>query len=285
MARPWRQRLAPVLALGLVLCVALVASAFGVDKPDARTSCPLSSGGCPSLQSLQVVIDAAVRPQALPKHQMAPVALEFQSKVSTSNGTHPSALREMVIDLDRDIALDSRGLPVCHFGRRDIRRSLAQIGKICDDAVVGRGHAVFEIELSEGPIRIASKVIVFSVGATGGQAPKLIAAAEVDVPAPTIVATAIEVSRAHIGDFGLRAVVKVPVVAGGSGSLLGFKLRLRRLFDRSGSRESLVAARCADGSFNIGFPKLLFRNEAHTPGVASTTLIRGGIEVPCSRLL
>ena len=280
-SRP-RRWLVLALAFGLVPCIGIAAGALAAE--DTRSTCLRSSDAppaCPGFPPLQVTIDAAVRPQALPKHEIRPVALELESEVTASGGTHPSALREVVIDLDRDIALDSAGLPVCSGGWRDIRRSLGQVAKLCHDAIVGRGRANFEIEFPEqGPIKTASKVIVFNAAAKGASA-HLVADAEVDVPAPTIVGMSIEVGRAHKGD-GPRAVVKVPPIAGGSGSLLGFHLRIKRLFGHGQRKKSLVTARCSDGAFKLGFPKILFRNEVHTPGIPSTTLMTGGLAIPCN---
>lgn len=279
-AQPRRQL---ALAFGLVLCAMIAASALALE--DARSTC-LRSGsaasGCPGFPALQVTIGAAVMPRALPSHEMRPVALELKGKIAANGDSHPSALREMVMDLDRDIALDSGGLPVCHRGGRDMRRSLGEVAKLCDDAIVGHGSAEFEIEFPEQqPIRTASKVVVFNSGGGAAAVASFSAVAEVTVPAPTLIAMPIELTRIHTGAFGLRAVAKVPVVAGGSGSLLSFELELRRGFDRRGSRANLVTARCPDGEFVFAVPELLFRNETHTPGVAPTTLMRGRVAVPC----
>lgn len=263
------------LAVGILLVAIAAGSAAGV------TTC-LRSSGVDCSGRLIVEMDGRISPEKLPRRAMHPVALELQGKFSTNGSAHPSALREMVVELDRDIALDARRLPVCRGGRRDIRRSLAQIAKLCHDAIVGRGRADFEVEFpQQRPIRVASRMIVFNQ-ATKGRAATLVAAAEVAVPAPTIVAMPIEVSRAHSRDFGLSAVMKVPVIAGGSGSLLDFRLRVKRLFGHGRQRKSLVTARCTDSVFKLGFPKILFRNEAHTPGVPSVTVFRGGLAIPCT---
>lgn len=280
----WLRSVVLVLGTGAVLCFPACGSALGAEQP--RISCILAAGstgnGCPPFPYLQVSMGAAIAPRNLPRHERRPVALELSGKVATTDATHPPALREMVVDLDRDIALDSAGLPVCRRGgRRDIRMTLGQIAKLCRDAIVGRGRIDFEFAFPEQrPLQTASKVIVFNAATKGGSA-HLVADAEVDVPAPTIVGMSIEVARAHKGD-GQRAVVKVPPIAGGSGSLFDFRLRIRRSFVYGRQRESLVSARCSDGAFKLGFPKILFRNEALTPGTAPMTVMKGGLAIPCS---
>lgn len=80
---------------------------------------------------------------------------------------------------------------------------------------------------------------------------------------------------------GLHTVAKIPPIANGSGSLLGFNLRIRRTFVRDGRKQSYLAARCSDGVFKVR-ASASFRNELHTPGVAATTTMKGAIAVPCT---
>lgn len=287
MMRPLRRGLALPLTLvvGSALGVLVAMNAFAAEG--TRSTCLRASYAppdCPVFPALQVTIEGAVRPGALPKQKTRPVALELEGRIATRNGTHPSALRELVVDLDRDIAIDARGLPICQQDRRDLRRSLGQIERLCHDAIVGGGRADFEVVFPEQkPVKVSSKMVVFN-DTSKGRPITLVAAAEVYFPAPTIVAMPIEISRGHTGGYGLHAVAKVPVIAGGSGSLLDFDLRIKRLFDYGQQKKSLVSARCSDSVFKLDVPKILFRNEAHTPGVAAMTTLKGSIAAPCSPL-
>lgn len=279
----WGRSLVLILALGSVLSFAVGVSALGAGE--ARIFCPLTNGagsGCAPLPPLLMRLDGAVTPRILPKHELQPVALELRGKVAASDGTHLSALREMTIDFDQDIALDLTGVPVCRAGGRDIRRSAEEVEKICRDAIVGGGTADFEIAFPEQPPIVRSSRLTAYTGGRIRGIETLFVVAEVDVPAPTLIVARVELRPLPRGQYGWRAVATLPVVAGGSGSLLDFKLRLQRRFNRPGTRRSLVTARCPDGSFNFSFPKLLFRNEAHTPGVAPTTVMRGDSTTPCS---
>ncbi|HET7054647.1 MAG TPA: hypothetical protein VFI09_12105 [Solirubrobacterales bacterium] len=275
------------MSAGSVLAFGIAAMAFA--DSDTGVSCVLSAHseavGCPPLLPFKVRIGGRISPRKLPRHERRPVALELLGKFATTDGTHLSALREMVIDLDRDMAFDARGLPVCHRGRPHIRlrHPLARIGKICHDSIVGRGHMDFELAFPEqAPIETASRVVIFNDTAWQGAPVRLGAVAEVDVPVPTLVVMSIGISRVRHGDSSLRAVAKMPVVAGGSGSLVDFRLRIKRLFRYKRQTKSLVTARCSDDVFKLSFPELLFRNEAHTPGAASSTLIKGGLAISCS---
>jgi len=81
---------------------------------------------------------------------------------------------------------------------------------------------------------------------------------------------------------GVHTIAKVPVIAGGSGSVLDFKFKLQRTYTYKGKKVSYFEARCPDGLFKVKTPKTIFRNEAQTPGVPSTTVLKGSLAVPCT---
>ena len=66
----------------------------------------------------------------------------------------------------------------------------------------------------------------------------------------------------------------------GDGSLLGFRLEIKRGFAASGRRHSYLSGRCPE-LLRVSIPKLTFVNEAHTPGVPPQTIMKGGLAVPC----
>jgi hypothetical protein len=219
-------------------------------------------------------------PKKLPKREMAPVAIKLWGKVSTSDGTHPSALREATIDFDRNLVISAKGLPVCHSGHRDlIERD--SIPKACDNSIIGGGKADFELAFPEAPLILnPSKLTVYNGGVKGGVA-TLYVVAPINMPVPRTIVTRVEIERIHEGRYGLHAVAKIPVIAGGSGSLLDFRLKIKRLFNYRGSQKSYAMARCPNRQLNSQI-SALFKNEAHEPGVAPTTLIKGAVVSPCT---
>jgi hypothetical protein len=78
-------------------------------------------------------------------------------------------------------------------------------------------------------------------------------------------------TREQSGPFGIKAVGKIPVVAGGSGSLTAFNFTLHRLFTYKGEKHSYASARCADGHLN-----------AHAIArFADGTELAGTLQTPC----
>ncbi len=146
---------------------------------------------------------------------------------------------------------------------------------------MGRGKADFEIAFPElQPFKERSPVTVYNGGLSNGVR-KLYVNALIATPVPAEIVSTVEIERVHRGRYGSQAMVKIPVIAGGHGSLLDFDLHLKRLFEFGGVRRSVVAAKCSDGQLDVKADSLLFENEADTPGVAPTTLMKGSFVVPC----
>lgn len=75
---------------------------------------------------------------------------------------------------------------------------------------------------------------------------------------------------------------RLPPILEGDGSLLDFRFKVERRFMGKGEEHSYLAARCPNGDLQASVPKILFRNEARTPGVAATTVLKGLISAPCT---
>jgi hypothetical protein len=272
------------LAAGIMLALGITAIASAYETPYV-SSCPLSTIGDGSdcqFPALSADFGAWVAPKKLPKREMAPVAIKLWGKVSTSDGTHPSALREATVDFDRNIVISAKGLPVCesrpHF---DVLSPGGSIQKTCRSSIVGSGRADFELAFPEAPpILSSSKLTAYNAGVKAGVI-NLVVVAPIDVPVPRTIAIPVEIKRSHDDRYGPRAVAKVPVIAGGSGSLLDFSLRIKRLFSYRGSQKSYAMARCPDRQLNAAITAR-FRNEVQEPNVAATTVITGAVASPCT---
>lgn len=115
-------------------------------------------------------------------------------------------------------------------------------------------------------------------GGTSHGVTRLFVQSVVDVPEPT---TLVGVAKVASRYEGLEAVLKLPPILEGDGSVLDFKLRIGRRFVRHGERSSYITARCGRGELTAQFPRLVFRNEAHAPGVPSQTVMKGVAAIPC----
>lgn len=270
------------LVVGTALAIGVATISIANETPYVST-CLRSTVGegsdCQGFPGLIVNFGVRVMPRKLPKREMAPVAVELWGKVSRSDGTHPSALRKATIDFDRNLVIDAKGLPTCRSGHRDpIERD--SIPKACDNSIVGGGKVDFELAFPGAPLVLnPSKLTIYNGGVKGGIT-TLYVVAPIDIPVPRTIVIPVEIARTHEGRYGLHVVAKVPVIAGGSGSLLDFSLRIKRLLQYKNLPKSIASARCPDGHFGAEI-STLFMNEAQTPGVALSTVTKGRLVFPC----
>ena len=253
------------LVLALVLSMSLVAVA-GARETTSRVG------------NLLFTFGGALSPKKMPNDEYVPVTASVFGSVKTADGTHPSALREITVGVDRDVKVNVKGYPTCKGGSRDIRDPEAAL-KACPDTVLGNGIAHVEIAFPEQkPIVVTSPLTVFNGGEKGGKV-TLFIHVFITVPAPAAIVTTVTISRKG---SGLHTVSKIPVIAGGRGSLIGFKFKLGKTYAYKGSEVGHLEAKCQDGDFEVNVNKALFKNEANTPGVAPTTSLKGGLVVPCT---
>jgi len=259
-----RKNLVLVLALSATLAVAVAAFASAAQITLRAGNLILTFGG-------------NIAPKELPRKHFAPARGNVFGKIKTSDGTHPSAFREAIFDIDKNVLVNSRGLPICRAGQLEARDTRSA-KRVCGKTIVGSGSAHAEVAFPEqAPIRIASPLLVFNGGTRGGKTTLLIHTF-ITVPAPAAIVTQVTIQKKGTG---VHTISKIPVAAGGSGSALDFNFKLGKTYSYKGKKVGYFEARCPDGVFKVNAKKVLFKNEAQVPGVASQTVLKGGIAVPC----
>jgi hypothetical protein len=257
------------LLVALALCTAL---AVGVAAIANAASITIRAG------NLITTFGGTASPKAMPKNKYVPVTTNIFGTIKTSDGTHPSALREVVVDIDKDVKINVKGLPVCKAGQLEARDTKAA-KKVCGATTLGSGIAHVEIAFPEQkPILVTSPITVFNGGEKGGKV-KLLIHVFITVPVPAAVVTEVTIQRKG---SGIHSVAKVPVTAGGSGSAIDFKFKIGRTFTYKGKKVGYGEAKCPDGKFKVSTPKILFKNEAKVPNVPATTTLKGSLFVPCT---
>lgn len=260
-----RKYIAIVLALSALLALGAAAIAGAASTKIRAGNLVLTFGGTAS-------------PKALPRRTYAPVTATIFGRIATSDGSHPSALREAVVDIDKDVKLNVKGLPVCKAGQLEARNTSAA-RRVCGKTTLGSGLAHAQIAFPEQPpIRVTSPITVFNGGGTSSKS-KLLIHTFLTVPVPAAIVTQVAITKRGTG---IHAVARVPVIAGGSGSVLDFKFKLGRTYAFKGKKMHYSMAKCPDGVFKARTTKTLFKNEARVPLVAPKTVLRGGLAVPCT---
>jgi len=257
--------------LMLALAVAAVLS-LGAAAVASAVSTTLRAG------NLIVTFGGSTSPQKLPKNTYTPVTTNVFGKIKTTDGTHPSAFRETLFNIDKDVKINVKGYPVCKAGQLEARDTKAA-KRVCGSTILGEGKAEAEIAFPEqNPIKVPSPLLVFNGGEKGGKVTLLIHTF-ITVPAPTAIVTTVTIKRSG---SGIKSVAKIPVIAGGSGSALSFNFKLGKTYSYKGKKVGYFEAKCPDGVFKVSVPKVVFKNEAHEPGAAAQTVLKGGLAVPCT---
>jgi hypothetical protein len=257
--------------LMLALAVAAVASLGVAAFASALTSTTLRAG------NLIVTFGGGTSPQKLSKTKYTPVTTTIFGKIKTSDGTHPSALREAFVDIDKDVKINVKGYPACKPGQLEARDTKAAM-RVCGKTKLGSGIAHIEVAFPEQrPILVTSPITVFNGGEKGGKV-KLLIHVFITVPAPAAIVTDVTITRKG---SGVKSISKIPVAAGGSGSAMDFNFKLGKTYTYKGKKVGYFEAKCPDGVFKVNAKKVLFKNEARVPNVASSTVLKGSIAVPC----
>lgn len=178
--------------------------------------------------------------------QLAPITLTASGKLATKDGTHPPALREAIVETDKNGAVFVKGLPVCKSGQLQ-SRTTAAAKKACPKSIIGSGRTTVEVALAEQkPILVNSALTVFNGGQHGGTTTFYIHAF-FTAPVSGAIVTTLRIKRVHNGRYGLKTVATVPKIVNGSGSVLSFELKIGRRYTYKGRKVSVLSAKCADG--------------------------------------
>jgi hypothetical protein len=214
----------------------------------------LAAGGVASAEkpvkviagNLSLTFNGGFTPKRLPKTEQAGIKLSISGKIATLDGTHPPALKEFVLETDRNGAINAKGLPVCTASKLQAQDT-KHAEKACPDAIVGEGQTIAEIEFAEQPpIDVDSKLIAFNGGVKGGTTTIFIHA-YLSSPVSAAIVTTVKVKKVRNGRYGIKSVASIPVIAGGNGSVKSFNLTIKRNFTYRGKRQSYLLLKCTDG--------------------------------------
>jgi hypothetical protein len=228
-----KKRTSILAALGaaVLLAAALISSA---------------AGDTVKIANLVIKIDGGITPRKLPRTTMAPIKLELTGSLETSDGTHPPALKTLKLDFDRNGTLNTKGLATCTVGKLQSTLT-AQAKQSCGDALVGSGRVSAEIAFPEqAPFPASGPLLIFN-GAPKGGKQVLIFHVYAHVPAPTTFVTTAVISKTG-GKYGTSALVRIPTIVSGQGSLTAFKATIQKTFTYKSQKQSALLARCPTGT-------------------------------------
>jgi len=196
--------------------------------------------------NLVLTFNGGFSPKALPKAERAGITLKISGKVQTKDNTHPPALKEFIVEADKDGAIDAKGLPVCTAAKLEVTDT-PHARAACPDAIVGEGTTDVEVEFPESPPFVAHSTLLAFNGGTSGGKTTIFIHAYLSSPVSAAVISPVKITKIHKGRFGLKSVATIPKIAGGSGSVVDFDLTLGRKFTYRGKAQSYLLLQCSSG--------------------------------------
>jgi hypothetical protein len=251
-------------AAAAVLLVGLI----GVGSATAEKPVRVEAG------NLVFTFNGGFKPKALPKQKMAPIALTASGKIQTKDGTHPPALKEAIVETDKNGTINVTGLAVCKSGQLQSRATRAA-EKACRKSIIGTGRTTVEVQFPEQrPIDVDSKLLVLNGGKRGGTT-TLYIHAYFSAPVTGAIVTTVKIKKVKNGRYGLKSVATIPKIAGGSGSVKTFNLKIDRKYTFKGKRMSVLSARCRDGKLQAKATAVLADGTRATGTILRTCNSRG----------
>ena len=222
-----RKYLMLTMAIAALIAVSVAGIATGANKPVT-----VEAG------NLVFTFNGGFSPSKLPKKKLAPITLTAEGKIATKDGTHPPALKETIVETDKNGAINVKGPAKCKSGQLQSRDTSAA-RKACPKAIIGTGKTTVEVQFPEQkPIDVNSELLVFNGGFSGGTT-TLYIHAYFSAPVTGAIVTTLKIKKVHNGRYGLKTVATIPKIAGGSGSVKTFNLTI--------NKKGVLTAKCPDG--------------------------------------
>jgi hypothetical protein len=236
-----RRNVMLVLAIGALVAVTAVgiAGAAGGEGPVTVR-----------VGEMELTADGGFTPNALSKTKQTPIAVKASGEVRMLDGGHPPAIREIIVEADKNGEAHTKGIPTCRSGQLQATDTAAAL-KACKSALIGEGTAVAQVEFAEQkPIDVSSKLLLFNGGEKNGKE-TWYAHAYFSSPISGAIVTTATISKIHHGRFGTLGVIKIPQIAGGAGSGLSFNLEIFKTVKVGGRIYNPISAKCADGKLKV----------------------------------
>ena len=191
---------------------------------------------------LFVSFKGGIAPNALPRKELAPIAVSVSGSVKTLSGERPPALRLIRIELNRGGVLDSRGLPACHYSDL-VAATPRKVMEGCGGALVGNGTYSAQTAFPEQETFPSEGHILAFNGIYEGHS-AILAHVYGGNPVPISRVIVFRIHRRG-GTFGTVLTGELPDAVNHYGYVVGLYLKLFRRYVFDGQQRSYISAACA----------------------------------------
>jgi hypothetical protein len=174
-------------------------------------------------------------------------------KIKTTDRSTPPKLERIVLGINRNGLLQTKGLPTCSLGKL---RSISSQGakRACGNALIGSGSVTSRVSLpGQGAFASVGKLQAFN-GRDKGK-PAIFAQVASGAPLPLTYVIVFEIKKAG-GQFATTLDGALPPIASEYGYISAFNLLLRRQYAFHGEKLSYASAGCPapSGFTQVNFP-------------------------------
>lgn len=193
--------------------------------------------------TLRISFDGRFSPRALPRDRPAPVRLQVEGEISTTDGSQPPPVQRVEIALNRNGLLSTAGLPACTSQLLQSTSTAVALRR-CRPALVGHGTFAANVQFpATAPIPASGALLAFF--GRQGRRPALFLHLYITTPTTVTFVLPLLISQRRRGEFGTLLSARIPRLAGGLGSVTRIALTIDRRYSYRGRRRSFVSASCA----------------------------------------
>jgi hypothetical protein len=193
--------------------------------------------------NLRVHFEGQLRPRTLPREHRAPVSVNLEGRVSTSDGTTPPQLREMTIAVNRAGVVSATGLPTCTAPELQQTTTEAAL-RACRPALVGHGRFAANVDFPGAPLIPAhGEVLAFNSRLHGR--PGMLLHLYGSSPVRAAFVLPFEISHRPRGRYGAVFTTKIPQLASDLGYVTEIQMKIGRTYSYKGERRGFISASCA----------------------------------------
>lgn len=203
--------------------------------------------------NVRISFSGGFTPHSLPRDRPAPVTIDVQGAIGTTDGTHPPAVSRIEIAINRHGKLSTQGLPACSAPTLQSTSTEAALAR-CRSALVGRGSFGAEVQFS-GPEPVLAKGRMLAFYGRSAGKPALLLHLYATTPVRVTFVLPLLISHESKGQFGTILSARVPTLAGGLGSVTEINLKVGREYTYRGQPRSFLSASCPAPA---GFPGAIF---------------------------
>lgn len=192
-------------------------------------------------------IDSQIAPKKLSKSTYTPASLKVTTKTTSTTAANgvPSPAIRAVVDFDRNARLYTKGIPRCDPAKLQSTSTEVALQQ-CGKAKIGGGKASALLPVGEQIYTVNQTVTAFN-GIPQGRKPVVILHTYGTTPVQTTLVLVGPVSNYDKEGYGPRLDLAIPKIAGGTGALTDFQVKIDKKYFYKGKKRSFVSAKCTSG--------------------------------------